>query len=126
MGTSDDRIPSLTPNVTSSSEVPVCKAQENAKEKSQAPKVSVASLITKASMRNSQRSVRVQKWFEDSGAHIVEGKYNALLGNGFSKENDEQILRDVTRTFPTVQSFILISDVASMHIYQIIDRLLSI
>ena len=105
MGTSDDRIPSLTPNVTSSSEVPVCKAQENAKEKSQAPKVSVASLITKASMRNSQRSVRVQKWFEDSGAHIVEGKYNALLGNGFSKENDEQILRDVTRTFPTVQMY---------------------
>ena len=97
MGTSDDKIPSLTPNVTSSSEVPVSNAQENAKDKSQAPKVSVASLITKASRRNNQRSVRVQKWFEDSGAHIVEGKYNALLGNGFSKATSK--LENVTRTF---------------------------
>merc|ERR1711898_81672 len=66
-------------------------------------KLSVSSLISKANARNSQRSVRIQQWFENTGAHIVEGKYNALLGNGFSKDNDEQIMRDVSRTFPTTE-----------------------
>jgi len=67
--------------------------------------MSVSSLISKANARNNQRSFRVQQWFEDTGAHIVEGKYNALLGNGFSTANDEQIMRDVSRTFPTTDMF---------------------
>ncbi len=67
--------------------------------------LSVSSLISKANARNSQRSVRIQQWFENTGAHIVEGKYNALLGNGFSKDNDEQIMRDVSRTFPTTEMY---------------------
>ena len=56
--------------------------------------LSVSSLISKANARNSQRSVRIQQWFENTGAHIVEGKYNALLGNGFSKDNDDLLNYD--------------------------------
>ena len=28
-----------------------------------------------------------------------------MLGNGFSKDNDEQIMRDVSRTFPTTEMY---------------------
>jgi hypothetical protein len=68
--------------------------------------VSVGSLVTQANaVARKQRSAKVIQWFRDAGVGVLEGKYNELVALGFSSRDDEQIVRDITRTFPTHISY---------------------
>lgn len=68
--------------------------------------VSIDSLVTQAkAVAGKQRSAKVIQWLRDAGVHLVEGKYDELVALGFSSRDDEQIVRDITRTFPTHSSY---------------------
>jgi hypothetical protein len=70
-------------------------------QSSEGPKsVPVSSVVDEGRIHEKRRSARVAKWLEDANVYPVEGKYDALVANGFSCNDDQQIQRDITRTFP--------------------------
>lgn len=62
--------------------------------------IPVSAVVNEGQVSGNHRSPRVAKWLKDACVYPVSGKYAALVANGFSCNDDQQILRDITRTFP--------------------------